>query len=317
MVISRKTILVSLVLGILFSIFYGYFVIPGFKVFEIKLNDIKGKAVLALAARDTYFLKIWGLSKPQKVYFNGRELLPVYQRERKKLKEFHFKLEKSGGEVKNILEIIAPCAYSVKVLNCYGHTEHIAILFKSSGFLKSYPFRLPRFMAAALVSALLIFFIFQLAFLVSRFLFKKLVDEEAVKYGLAFLPCLLVLFIFYLFSEFSGFRILLQPGYFLQICIFLVAIVLLPMFWVVSSDIEQLEGELTLGHKIERWMKARDFSDRCILIYMFLLVLCGGLLFILELKSTIEFIGDIAYFALLAGVIIKFAQFIKQERIKP
>lgn len=61
------------------------------------------------------------------------------------------------------------------------------------------------------------------------------------------------------------------------------------------------------------WLKRREFSDKCILLFIALLMMCAFLL-ILHLEPIAEQLANIAYFSLVIGVVIKFVKFIREEK---
>jgi len=58
------------------------------------------------------------------------------------------------------------------------------------------------------------------------------------------------------------------------------------------------------------WIKRREFSDKCILLFMSLLIL-GAFLLILRLEWVAEQFASIAYFSLVVGVGIKFVNLVR------
>lgn len=62
-----------------------------------------------------------------------------------------------------------------------------------------------------------------------------------------------------------------------------------------------------------KWLRTREFSDKCILFFMFLLILCAFCL-IWGLELWAENLANIAYFALVTGVIIKCIKMVRDER---
>lgn len=61
-----------------------------------------------------------------------------------------------------------------------------------------------------------------------------------------------------------------------------------------------------------QWLKPRPFSDKCIVLFMFLLIACA-LLLTAHLEVAAERVANVAYFALCLGVIIKFVQLVKDR----
>lgn len=62
-------------------------------------------------------------------------------------------------------------------------------------------------------------------------------------------------------------------------------------------------------------MKGRELSDKLILSFMFLLVMCT-LLLIQGVEPVAEQFANVAYFALVIGVGIKFVKLVKEGRAK-
>ena len=59
-----------------------------------------------------------------------------------------------------------------------------------------------------------------------------------------------------------------------------------------------------LGYKAVVWFLSKDFSDKCILLFMALLFTCA-LLLSFNLSFIAEFLANVAYLFLVTGVIIK------------
>ncbi len=64
-----------------------------------------------------------------------------------------------------------------------------------------------------------------------------------------------------------------------------------------------------------QWLKPRPFSDKCIVLFMFLLIACA-LLLIAHLEIAAERLANVAYFALCLGVVIKFVQLVRDNKKK-
>ncbi len=61
-----------------------------------------------------------------------------------------------------------------------------------------------------------------------------------------------------------------------------------------------------------QWLKPRPFSDKCIVLFMFLLVACA-LFLIAHSEIAAEKLANMAYLSLCLGVIIKFVQLVKDR----
>ena len=65
--------------------------------------------------------------------------------------------------------------------------------------------------------------------------------------------------------------------------------------------------------RIFRWVESRGFSDKCIILFMFLLVMCA-LSLSLGLEPVAEQLANVAYFLLVIGVVGKFIRFLREEK---
>ena len=61
-----------------------------------------------------------------------------------------------------------------------------------------------------------------------------------------------------------------------------------------------------------QWLKPRPFSDNCIVLFIFLLIICT-LLLIVHLEIAAERLANVAYLALCLGVVIKFVKSIREK----
>ena len=61
-----------------------------------------------------------------------------------------------------------------------------------------------------------------------------------------------------------------------------------------------------------QWLKPRPFSDKCIVLFMFLLIMCAFCL-IAHSEIAAERLANVAYFALCLGVVIKFVQLMRDK----
>ena len=62
-----------------------------------------------------------------------------------------------------------------------------------------------------------------------------------------------------------------------------------------------------------QWLKPIPFSDKCIVLFMFLLIACA-LLLIAHLEVAAERVANMAYLSLCLGIVIKFVQLVKSGR---
>ena len=61
-----------------------------------------------------------------------------------------------------------------------------------------------------------------------------------------------------------------------------------------------------------QWLKPRPFSDKCIVLFMFLLIMCAFCL-IAHSEIAAERLANVAYFTLCLGVVIKFMQLVRDR----
>ncbi len=171
-------------------------------------------------------------------------------------------------------------------------------------------------------------------------------EKRIYLYGLiSFIPSLLIFLIAYLTSIFSPYHIVFSMGYFWtfviilgfisNIClisrgiwleyktsIHLLKVPSLPQFKVPSlpqylklNRVFKLTilNQTVIG-SIE-WVEGRELSDKLILSFMFLLMMCAFWL-ILEAEPVAEFLANLAYLSLATGVFIKLSKFLKEGKGK-
>ena len=184
----------------------------------------------------------------------------------------------------------------------------------------------------------IIFFIFSLGLWVFTTYLGNIfnLSMPAVIYSnvIAFSPAMLLYLISGVGSAIGPFSLAVSPVYlfiflFITILIFSIGLDLLFLFLFrkINSEAISKQGSLDKAgivksyelpfwlEKILNWIKSREFSDKCILFFMFLLIMCAFLL-ILHLEPVAEQLANVAYLALVLGVTIKFVRFIKEERRK-
>jgi len=281
--------------------------------------------------QDSYLLKIKHIiqkNQPKEVFVNGFQVTPDiyhYIRRRGIIETDYIHLSKEiikeGGNFIDItfsknrppdLDIILS-NYRRKIGN------DIYVLFSDSENLPSskIPFK-------ALISISIIFF---LILGVGIYLLNKIFSLSTNRLFLyqiySLTPFLIFLFSLWMGSSLNRlYKIVITPTYFwtfglLSFFITEGGIVLKKLFQGHkrrdASFIKPQTNKLAFG-AIE-WVKQREFSDKCILLFMVLLIMCAFLL-ILKLEPVAEQLANIAYFALATGIIIKFVKFIKEERQK-
>jgi hypothetical protein len=135
------------------------------------------------------------------------------------------------------------------------------------------------------------------------------------------IPFLIFLSSLWIFNNSSGvYRVIISPNYFWTFG--------LVSFAITEGSIvtkKLLQGYRRKDFSIVRpkvnpciikafnWLKTREFSDKCVLLFMALLIICAFLL-LLHLEPVAEQLANIAYIALVAGVVIKFVKMVREER---
>ena len=312
-----KLVVFQMIVGILFAFFFARLTIPEFKKFQVKILDIRGGRSFQLPERGTYLLNIFGDNIPEKVYFNSKRIVHSIFRNRAKLKEFYYIItpEFATKGINSIL-ILPDDRYSIKILNNISSTDFGAVLFKSSVTRKApIPFYI----------FLLFVFIFIVWGLCLSYLIKKLfglsLDSFFIRYCLTYFPCILLLYLFdkaaiflpakLLFFERSYLGVISVLILLFQILVIFTSILPTPLqqpsknkyFGLLMNSSRSISKQLA-GYRAVAWVIKRDFSDKFILFFMFLLFFSAFLLCI-NLSFIAEFFANIAYLSLLAGVIIK------------
>ncbi|MCM8784524.1 MAG: hypothetical protein NC818_07185 [Candidatus Omnitrophica bacterium] len=137
-----------------------------------------------------------------------------------------------------------------------------------------------------------------------------------------FIPLSLFYFMVGISSLVNPFRIAVTPFYlfiFLFFVVFLGEIFLLFLSLVTlvrkEENTEILENLPPWLKRSLFWIKTRAFSDKCILFFMLLLVLCAFFL-IFKLEKIAQHLANLAYLMLVLGVGIKFVKMVREERKK-
>jgi len=139
---------------------------------------------------------------------------------------------------------------------------------------------------------------------------------------ISFSPCMILYFVFGVISVSTPYSLAITPSY-LFVSLFIITLVVniplnfLSLFFLRrtrdSKEVEQKISTYEIPSWLEKslsWLKTREFSDKCILLFIFLLIMCAFLL-ILGLEWLAEQSANIAYFTLVIGVVIKFVKFVR------
>jgi hypothetical protein len=166
------------------------------------------------------------------------------------------------------------------------------------------------------------FFFLGIIFFLSRFLslsINKLLLYQVYS-SLPFLIFLSTLWIGFYLSRI--YRVVISPGYFLIfgfLSFFLTEsmIILIKLLKDHRKKIEWITSPKAKDFLVQAssWLKLKEFSDRCILLSMVLLIM-GALLLTLHLDFVAEKFVNVAYLSLVIGVVIKFLKLLRAERWK-
>ena len=137
---------------------------------------------------------------------------------------------------------------------------------------------------------------------------------------LSFLPGNIFLILVYLIPLSLGYRIAMSGGYFffLQVAAIILSSAVILSFRFLRTRDQEDSGNVFFplfsrgANKIFAWLRTREFSDKCILLFMFLLINCA-LFLIINLEPVAEQLANIAYFALVTGVVIKFIKMVREK----
>ena len=302
-----------------------------------------------ISYKEDLLLKIASQSIQKTIAFNNKILTPyktkTYHRKLKNLyaKVYYIKpvdyvlipadIVNVG---KNYLKLSFPpdirdCV-TIKLENYEGNSSNrIFILFKDSHILP-----LKRSHTAYLYSGLIILSVF-------LFLSWKSGEHIYSKFLISLLPANILFLLAYIIPITIDLRLFVTSGYFWTLQAVSLALACFIFFYiynkkVISENIEKSYADLRkiflpvhafviavsiiivrcLKYLHSRmipywqWLKSKSFSDKCIVLFMFLLIACA-LLLIAHLEIAAERLANVAYFVLSFGVIIKFVQLVRDK----
>jgi hypothetical protein len=339
-------LLVTLVYSTLFSFLYNYFVVVRIDEFDQKFKNVQRYLIFELPKKDTYFVKIWGLHFPEKIYFNQIEVSPFKFRERGILKEIYIVVNKGlVNKGQNILNIISNESYSVKIRNYYGATasKGAFVVFKLSSFLK---FRPNRFISVAFSIFIILNLLWPIFYITIKFVFLNFKFERIfLLYCIYNFGLFLLLSVFILLFSFTSYRIILSQSTIIGLSIFLLFLLNSILFY---HFIYKHSQELILSPNVTRLIssfsklsldKAQDFKkfldksqelhlnfflaklnlhfkiipeQYLISAFIFLLLICMILL-VFKLYTPANWVSYIACFCLLIGLLIKCVKLSKEN----
>ena len=325
-----KYVIFTVLLGLFIGFLYNHIVIPDSyrkEIFlykdSIKLCNLKCiSKTYAILYKETLRLKITSSSIQKTITFNNKILAPY------KTKTYHRKLENLFAKVyskpvdhvfipadmvnigKNRLKLSFPpdirdCV-TIKIGNYHRNTNNqIFVLFKDSHI-----FLLKRNPIAYLYSVLIVLFIF-------LSLLWRAGEHIYSKFLISLLPANILLLLAYIIVLIIELKLFITSGYFWTVQAVLSAFTCSVFFYSYNNKII---NKIVMHHLVWikafwQWLKPRPFSDKCIVLFMFLLIACA-LLLIAHLEKAAEHVANVAYFALCLGAVIKFVQLVRDNKKK-
>ena len=312
-----KYIIFAVLLGVFIGFLYNLIVIPDScrkEMFlykdSIKLRNLKyiNKTYL-IHHKETLLLKIVSSSIQKTITFNNKILTPY------KTKTYHRKLKNLFTKVyskpvdyvlipadivnadKNYLKLSFPpdirdCA-TIKLENYEGNSSNrIFILFKDSHILL-----LKRSPVVYLYSTLIVLLVFLFLLWATR-------EHIYSKFLVSLLPANILFLLAYIIHNTFSLRLVITSDHFWTLQAVSLGIVL--YFSIIIRCLRYLIRPFW------KWLKPRPFSDKCIVLFMFLLIACA-LFLVANSEIAAERLANVAYFALCFGVIIKFVQMVKER----
>ena len=345
-ILIQKLGKLNFILGVTISSFLTvafFFLALNEKIVEMKnmypVNSVSFNKVITLPKKSDYIIKIkydYKNTGAEIVSLNGKELELKFSRKRKNIVTRYYYLPKEIAKAdKNILRIkffpSNPSNIDLRIRNYIGLTagRSMAITFKDTA--------IERKSGLFITITGIIFFIFSLSlwiFLIylNNRIFNLPPRAIIINNIIAFSPSIIFYLIGSIVSVVGPYSFAVRPGYlfmFLFIVTLIFSITLNLLFLLVlrsygfqvifeqnitdkKESIKQYELSSWLARFIN-WIKSREFSDKCVLFFMFLLFMCAFLL-ILDMEWLAEQFANIAYFVLVLGVMIKFVKFAREER---
>ncbi len=318
---DKRVIGAIMIFSFIILFFYSYFVIDKFKVFSLKLTEVKNTE-FNLPDKDVYLLKLWGLEEPKEVKFNQEHIFPFRSRYRGELKEVYFSLPPElVNKGLNRLDIVSHTTYSARIQNFIGKlpSADAFVLFNSSFYFKNKE----QMAKKIILNAIFISFLLLDLWLFFSFWIKNYFNLEIKKFYFTYFSTyflyFLSFFILWLSSKLTPYRVIMSSGYFISLTVFLIAIVQAPVIInVIVKTFLSLKkrNPLPSNHKLTinfiRKLLSFKFSDKAVLIFMVLFISCIFLIN-LQLELLAQYVADIAYLFLLVGVLIKFLEFVKKS----
>lgn len=330
--IGAGIILISIILTYLYSQLTIFHLQEKFKEYRktIYLDRDRARANFDLPS-DTYLLKVkhtLQADQPKEIFVNGFKVdYNIYPYVIKKgiIETDYIRLPKEiVKEGRNLIDINFPKNHPKDVdtiLSNYRRQigNDIYILFSDSAYFASGKISFKTIVSSmviiSLVFAGVIYFLNRtLSLSINRLFIYQI-------YSL--LPFFIFLFSLWLSSNLSKlYKVVTTNGYFWTFGI--VSFSLTQGFIILRKLIQgyRKKAILLINPKVNKlifeaieWIKLRDFSDKCIMLFMVLFMVCA-LLLILHFEPIAVQVANIIYFVLVIGVITKFIRVIKEREEK-
>lgn len=328
--------LLGLIFSVLLAISFFFLGVPDLKQKIIKIqqmysiNSTVFTKIINLPRREDYIIKIkynFKNTDGDTVTLNGNKLELKVSNESDVIRtRYYYAPEEVVKRGKNYLKIefypSSPQDMDLRIRNYIASTagRNIVITLENSMIKRK------NFMSMLFIC--IFFFLFSFGLWRGLTYVGKLlnlpINQILFNNILSFLPWTGLYFILGIISISIPFSLAVSPAYlflllFWAILISNIFLNLLSVLFLVKTSSVAIKSD-EKGYKVPKWLdrllswlKTREFSEKCILFFMFLLIMCAFLL-ILEMEWLAEQIANIAYFALVMGVMIKFIKFLREEK---
>jgi len=269
--------------------------------------------------KESLFLKIKTPQKfpVDKIFFNGN-YVPA---ETTKLKgvtyTYHFFIPQQFVlKGNNILKIkfVSPPHLNIDV-RLYNYRKKIAenlVIFLKDNHI----FKKDKNILGVLFAIIFLLFVY---FVILKLLNKIIISKIYTYFFLCFFSPTLFLTLIYFVPLRMNLRIAVSAGFFFFLYIiftfFILSLVILRYIFSKSQKTDLIFSPLwkTKFEKVYLWISKKSFSEKCIILFMFLLLWCA-LFLSFGLEKIAEQFANLAYFLLVIGVMGKFIKFLREER---
>ncbi len=314
-----KYIIFAGLLGLFIGFLYNHITIPDSSKREFSYykhsvrvrNSNYVEMAFPILYKETYSLKISSPEdKKKKIVVNNSILIPwktkFYRKKHSKPVDYILIPSEKLNIGKNCLKIYFSSNIStwvtMRLKNYRGNSgNRIFVLFKDSHILP-----LKRNPITCMYSVLIILSIF-------LFLLWRAGEHIYSKFVVSLLPANILFLLAYIIPKTFDMRLFVTSGYFWTLQAISSALICSVFFYSYNKKIINKIVRLHL-RRIEvfcQWLIS--FSDKCIVLFIFLFIVCA-LLLIAHLEIAAERVANVAYFALCLGVVIKFVQLVKSGK---